>query len=145
MDNPTGRVVSLVDKRRGARAVVEVDVAAACPRCAAGKGCGAGLLQSGGRRQIEVMVPDGVHPRVNDRVEVSLAPRNLLQAAVTVYGFPLTGGLAGAAFAYAFVLGDTAAAVAALLGVAAGFAAGRWRLRQGPCLGRFTPTIERLC
>jgi positive regulator of sigma E activity len=145
MDNPTGRVVSLVDKRRGARAVVEVDVAAACPRCAAGKGCGAGLLQPGGRRQIEVMVPDGVHPRVNDRVEVSLAPRNLLQAAVTVYGFPLTGGLAGAAFAYAFVLGDTAAAVAALLGVAAGFAAGRWRLRQGACLGRFTPTIERLC
>jgi positive regulator of sigma E activity len=145
MDNPTGRVVSLVDKRRGARAVVEVDVAAACPRCAAGKGCGAGLLQPGGRRQIEVMVPDGVHPRVNDRVEVSLAPRNLLQAAVTVYGFPLTGGLAGAAFAYALVLGDTAAAVAALLGVAAGFAAGRWRLRQGACLGRFTPTIERLC
>ena len=145
MDNPTGRVVSLVDNRSGARAVVEFDTAAACPRCAAGKGCGAGLLQPGGRRQIEVVVPDDMHPMVDDRVEVSLAPRNLLQAAVTVYGFPLTGGLAGAAFAYALVLGDTAAAVAALLGVGAGLAASRWRLRQGPCLGSFTPTIERLC
>ena len=47
MENPTGRVVSLVDKRSGARAVVEVDAASACPRCAAGKGCGAGLLQPG--------------------------------------------------------------------------------------------------
>ena len=145
MENPTGRVVSLVDKRSGARAVVEVDAASACPRCAAGKGCGAGLLQPGGRRQIEVLIPDGIHPRVNDRVEVSLAPGNLLQAAVTVYGFPLTGGLAGAAFAYALVLGDSAAAVAALLGVGAGIAASRWRLRQGPCLGSLTPTIARLC
>ena len=106
---------------------------------------GAGLLQPGGRRQIEVLIPDGIHPRVNDRVEVSLAPGNLLQAAVTVYGFPLTGGLAGAAFAYALVLGDSAAAVAALLGVGAGIAASRWRLRQGPCLGSLTPTIARLC
>lgn len=145
MDNPTGRVVSLVDKRRAARAIVEVDSAAACPRCAAGKGCGAGLLQPGGRRQIEVVVPEGIHPRVDDRVELVLPPRNLLQAAATVYGFPLTGGLAGAAFAYALVLGDTAAAAAALLGVGVGIAASRWRLRQGACLGSFTPTIERLC
>ena len=145
MDNPTGRVVSLVDSRDGARAVVEVDVAAACPRCASGKGCGAGLLQAGGRRQIEVAVPDGLDPHVDDRVEVSLAPRNLLQAAVKVYGFPLTGALVGAAFAYALSLGDTAAATAALLGLGTGLAAGRWRLRQGPCLQSFTPTIERLC
>jgi len=144
MENPTGRVVSLVDSRDGARAVVEVDVAAACPRCASGKGCGAGLLQPGGRRQIEVEVPDGLDPHVDDRVEVSLAPRNLLQAAVTVYGFPLTGGLAGAAFAYALALGDTAAAMAALLGLGGGLAASRRRLRQGPCLHSFTPTIERL-
>lgn len=145
MENPTGRVVSLVDSRDGARAVVEVDVAAACPRCASGKGCGAGLLQPGGRRQIEVEVPDGLDPHIDDRVEVSLAPGNLLQAAVAVYGFPLTGGLAGAAFAYALALGDTAAAMAALLGLAGGLAASRWRLRQGPCLRSFTPTIERLC
>lgn len=145
MDNPTGRVVSLADGRGGARAVVEVDVAAACPRCAAGKGCGAGLMQPGGTRRIEVQIPDGIEPRVNDRVEVSLAPHNVLQAAITVYGFPLTGGLAGATFAYALELGDTAAALAALMGVAGGFAASRWRLRQGPCLSRFTPTVERLC
>ncbi len=145
MDNPTGRIVSLVDSRNGARAVVEVDAAAACPRCAAGKGCGAGLLQSGGRRQIEVDVPDGITPHVDAEVEVSLAPRNLLQAAATVYGFPLTGGLAGAAFAYALALGDAAAAVATLLGLGLGLVVSRWRLRQGPCLRSFTPTIERLC
>lgn len=145
MDNPTGRVVSLVDSRSGARAVVEVDVAASCPRCAAGKGCGAGLLQSGGLRQIEVEVPDGIQPHVDDRVEVSLAPHHLLQAAATVYGFPLTGGLAGAALAYGLALGDTAAAVAALVGLGGGLVASRWRLRQGSCLRRLTPTIERLC
>lgn len=145
MDNPTGRVLSLVDNRNGARAVIEFDAAAACPRCAAGRGCGAGLLQPGGRRQIEAVVPEGIYPKVDDRVEVSLAPRNLLRAAVAVYGFPLTGGLAAAAFAYALELGDTAAAVAALLGVGVGIAASRWRLRQRPCLGSFTPTIERLC
>ena len=145
MDNPTGRVVSLVDSRNGARAVVEIDAAAACPRCAAGKGCGAGLLQAGGPRQIEVEIPAGIAPRVDDRVEVSLAPSNLLQAAVTVYGFPLTGALAGAAFAYALALGDTAAALAALAGLGVGLAASRWRLQQGPCLRSFTPTIERLC
>jgi positive regulator of sigma E activity len=145
MENPTGRVVSLVDSGGGVRAVVEVDTAAACPRCAAGKGCGAGLLQPAGRNQIEVAIPEGLSPHVDDRVEVTLAPRNLLQAAATVYGFPLTGGLAGAAFAYALELGDSAAAVAALLGLGIGLAASRRRLRQGPCLRRFTPTIERLC
>jgi positive regulator of sigma E activity len=137
--------VSLVDSRDGARAVVEVEAAAACPRCAAGKGCGAGLLAPGWRRQIEVEVPDGIYPHIDDRVEVALAPQHLLQAAATVYGFPLTGALAGAAFAYALALGDTAAAVAALVGLGVGLAASRWRLRQGPCLRRFTPTIERLC
>ena len=145
MDNPTGRVVSLDDSHSRARAVVEIDAAAACPRCAAGKGCGAGLLQPGGPRQIEVEIPDGLIAHVDDRVEVSLAPRNLLQAATTVYGFPLTGGLAGAAFAYAQGLGDTAAAVAALLGLGGGLVASRWRLRREACLRQFIPTIERLC
>lgn len=144
MDNPTGRVVSLVDSRDGARAVVEVDTAQTCPRCAAGKGCGAGLLQPGNRRQIEVEIPDGMYPHVDDTVEVSLEPRNLLQAAATVYGLPLTGALAGAAFAYAMALGDTGAAAAALLGLAGGLAVSRWRLRQGPCLRSLMPTIERL-
>ena len=145
MDNPTGRVVSLVDSRDGVRAVVVIDASATCPRCAAGRGCGAGLLQPDRRSQIEVDVPDGMHPHVDDRVEVSLEPRNLLQAAATVYGLPLTGALAGAAFAYAMALGDTAAATAALFGLAGGLAVSRWRLRQGPCLRTFTPTIERLC
>ena len=84
-------------------------------------------------------------PTIDDTVEVALAPSNLLHAAATVYGFPLTGGLAGAAFAYALALGDSAAAVAALLGLGVGIVVSRWRLRQGPCLRRFTPTIERLC
>ena len=141
MENPTGRVVSLVDSRDGARAVVEVDVAATCPRCAAGKGCGAGLLQPGGRRQIEVDVPNGMPLHVDSRVEVG---GDALRDGVRT-GLPRTGALAGAAFAYALELGDSGAAVAALLGLAGGLAASRWRLRQGPCLRQFTPTIERLC
>ena len=145
MNNPTGRVVSLVDDRGGARAVVEVDGAPACPRCAAGKGCGAGLLPTGGPRRFEADIREGFDARVDDRVEVTLAPRNLLRAAVIVYGVPLAGGLGGAAAAYAFALGDAGAALAALFGLAAGLAASRWRLGQAACLRDFTPMIERLC
>jgi positive regulator of sigma E activity len=145
MDNPKGRVVSLVDSADGVRAIVNVDVAAACPRCAAGKGCGAGLLTgSGGDRQVEATIPSGLDIAENDVVEISLAPDNLLRAAVIVYGLPMLGAVAAAAIAYVFSLGDAAAAVAALSGLGLGFAVSRWRLRRTACLRRFIPSVERL-
>ena len=101
MDNPSGRVVSLVDSDDGVSAVVAVDVASACPRCAAGKGCGAGLTTgTGGRRQVEARVRNGLDIAVDDVVEISLAPDNLLHAAIIVYGLPMLGAAIGALVAF---------------------------------------------
>ena len=142
MDNPTGRVVSLVDRPDGARAIVAV-TAAACPRCAAGKGCGAGLFAAGtGEREVEAQIPSDLQVAVDDIVELALAPDNILQAAKIVYGLPMTGAIAGAALAWGTGLGDAAAAACALLGLAGGVIVGRRRLRDKDCLNAFTPAIE---
>jgi positive regulator of sigma E activity len=144
MDNPKGKVVSLVDNADGVRAVVRVDVAAVCPRCSAGKGCGAGLFTSAvGERQVEATIRSGLDIAEQDVVEISLAPGNVLHAAAIVYGLPMLGAVVAAAIAYALTLGDATAAVAALLGLASGLAIGRWRLRQTACLRRFVPSIEK--
>lgn len=144
MDNPIGRVVSLVDSDNGARAVVAVDVAAACPRCAAGKGCGAGLLTGGdGERQVEASIGDGLSLATDDVVEISLAPDNLLHAAIIVYGLPMLGAAIGAVIAFSLSLADAAAAVSALLGLGCGLLISRWRLQQESCLSRFVPTVKR--
>ena len=136
--------MSLVDGPDGMRAVVNVDAAAACPRCAAGKGCGAGLFAGGAdKRRVEASIPPGVELAANDVVEITLAPENLLRAALIVYGLPMLGAALGAALAYAFTLGDAAAATAAVAGLAAGLLLGRWRLSQASCLRRFLPIVER--
>jgi len=144
MENPRGKVVSLIDSSDGVRAIVDVEVAAVCPRCAAGKGCGAGLLTgSGSDRQVEATIRSGLDIAEDDVVEIALAPDNLLRAAAIVYGLPMLGAVAAAAVAYAFSLGDAAAAVAALSGLVFGFAVGRWRLRRASCLRRFVPSVEK--
>jgi len=143
MENPKGRVLSLSNGADGARAIVSVEVAAACPRCAAGKGCGAGLITGAGRdRQVEAKIRPGLAVAENDLVEIALAPDNLLRAAAIVYGLPMLGAVAAAAIAYAFSLGDAAAALAALAGLACGLAVSRWRLQQGSCLRRFVPSVQ---
>ncbi|MDH3338726.1 MAG: SoxR reducing system RseC family protein [Gammaproteobacteria bacterium] len=144
MDNPTGRVLSLVDGADGTRAIIDIEVADACPRCAAGKGCGAGLMTGSGRnRQVEASIRAGLNVAENDLVEIVLAPDDVLRAAAIVYGLPMLGAVAAAAIAYALSLGDAAAAVAALAGLTVGFTIGRWRLRQTPCLRRFLPSVQR--
>lgn len=146
MQNPTGRVLSLVDSPDGMRAVVAVEQAPVCARCAAGKGCGAGILASrpGGQR-IEASVPAGLALQVDDDVQVSLAPHDILRAALVVYGMPLAGALGGAALGAVAGLGDEGAVGAALLGLGAGLAASRRRLGRADCLRRFTPVVERRC
>lgn len=146
MDNPTGRVLSLVDSPDGARAVVAVHDLPACPRCAAGKGCGAGVFTvNDGERKVEARVPTDLVVSVADVVELSLAPDNVLRAAAIVYGIPLLGALTAAVIAYGVRAGDVGAAGAALLGLAVGLVISRQKLRQDGCLRRFIPTVERLC
>ena len=144
MDNPKGKIQAFVSDEHGTRAIVSIDVVAVCPRCAAGKGCGAGLLASDDRiRQVEASMHPDMDLAEGDLVEIALAPSNLLRAALIVYGLPMLGAVVAATLAYIWTLGDASAAAAALLGLAVGIVLGRWRLRQEACLRDFVPSIEK--
>jgi sigma-E factor negative regulatory protein RseC len=142
MEHPCGTVRSVLGTAEGERVIVEVDVRAVCSRCAAGKGCGAGLLTGkGNRRQIEARARTGLALAAGDTVELELAPRELLRAAATVYGIPMLGALLAAAAAYGLALGEAAAAIAALAGLGTGLLASRWYLGRPACMARFIPTV----
>ena len=144
MDNPSGKIQSLITNNGDLRAVVEVDVSKACPRCAAGKGCGAGLFTGSSRkRRIEAIVGEHLSLAEGDSVEISLASENLLKAALIVYGTPLSGAIAAAGLAYLLRFGDTAAALAAVVGLACGMLVSRWQLSHGECIESFVPTVEK--
>jgi len=144
MNDPQGTVVAIVRDSRGITAIVDVEADSVCARCASGRGCGAGLFAGrAGRRRLDVAVAEGMELREGDVVDIQLAPRNVLVAALIVYGLPLTGAAAGAALAFVFSLGDAGAAAMALAGLAAGTLFGRRRLRGDSCLERFTPTVSR--
>ena len=142
MNSTHGQIHSFVDDSFGTRVVVEVDAAEACPRCAAGKGCGAALFASSGRR-VEVSVPENLSLAAGDIVEISLAPDNLLRASLIVYGLPLMGAVVAVSVAYGLSLGDVAASIAALSGLFLGLATARRRLGKQHCLRQFVPVISR--
>ena len=122
--------------------LVEVTADAACPRCAAGKGCGAGLMGGVAKeRQIEAKLKHGLEVRSGDTVSVAMEPRNMLRAAIIVYGYPLLSALLGALLAWFLNLSDMASALFALTGIAVGFLIARQRLRNTRCLREFTPVI----
>jgi len=135
--------VSVRRRAEGTCAVIDVDVAA-CPRCAAGKGCGAGLpAAAAASRRLEVPVAAGDGLAAGDVVELHLDPAHVLRASIIAYGLPMAGAIVGAAAAWTLSLGDAAAAAAALAGLALGLVAGRRRLRREACLRHFLPTVER--
>ncbi|MBT8090884.1 MAG: SoxR reducing system RseC family protein [Gammaproteobacteria bacterium] len=146
MDNPRGRVIAVRDFEPAPYALVEVDASVSCARCAEGKGCGAGLLgRTSGSRRVDALVATGLTVREGDEVRIELAPSNLLQASMIVYGLPLAGAILGAGFAYIAGIGELNAAMAALGGILAGLIVARLRLKQDGCLRQFTPTVvERL-
>lgn len=142
MDSPRGRILSIERDGASPRAVVEVARSPGCARCAAGKGCGAGLPGAGSQpRRVEALLAAGLELNEGDEVCFELAPHNVLRASVIVYGLPLGGAVTGAGFAYLAGAGDLGAAVAALVGLAAGVAVGRRRLDRATCLKHFTPVI----
>ncbi|MDH3747217.1 MAG: SoxR reducing system RseC family protein [Gammaproteobacteria bacterium] len=142
MINPQGRILSITGSGPDRRALVDVDSTPVCPRCAEGKGCGAGLFGAGARkRQVEATVPLNANIAIGDKVAVTLAPRNILAAASIVYGWPLIGAAVGAAIAYWASYDDVVAAVSALIGLTAGAMLVRRRLSASQCLRQFTPQI----
>ncbi len=123
---------------------VQVDAPVVCPRCAAGRGCGAATaFARGTSRAIDIAVPRDISLQIGDRVRLSLAPARLLQAAWLVYGLPLFGMVGAiAVMTYALEPGSDLAAVAiALGGLVAGFLLGRRRLRHAACWSQFEPTV----
>lgn len=143
MDNPTGIVQAVLTDTDGRRAIVEVDAGVVCPRCAAGKGCGAGLLVNAGQApRVEATVSADSVLRAGDRVELVLASDKLLRAALIGYGLPLLGALVAASIAGLLALGDLAAALAASAGLAFGVIVGRRWLRRGTCMQDFVPMVR---
>ena len=143
MDDPQSRIIALVSGNDGIRAVVEVDASEACPRCAAGRGCGAGIFTGRQKtRRVEALIAAGLDVNEGDTVRIELEPRNVLRAASIVYGLPLSGAAAAAAIAYLAGLGDAGAAAFAIVGLFAGLYAGWRRLDRQTCLAQFTPTVS---
>jgi sigma-E factor negative regulatory protein RseC len=141
MDSPVGRIVSVVD----GHATVSVDTAAACARCAAGKGCGAGLLAGSDRsRLIDVELGPGLDVRPGDEVVLTLEPSHLLRAAMLAYGLPLAGVVVAVGIAWYLnrTLSDHLAVALAVAGLAAGVLFGRHFLNRDGCLKNLVPTIS---
>ncbi len=141
MDSPLGKIVSI---ERGS-ATVTVERIAACPRCAAGKGCGAGLL-NGGRSSalLEVPLSPASSLREGDEVRLTLEPSHLLRATLLVYGLPLAGIVLMLITGW-FIsrpLTDAAAIAYAIAGLAAGIFASHRQLNRHQCLKHFVPKIE---
>ena len=146
MDRPQGRIVELIPDAEAPRALVEVLTAVRCPRCAAGKGCGAGLVGGDERpRQVEAIVPGHLELRKGDPVWLDLASQDLLHAALVAYGAPLAGMLAAAGAVYLAALSDLQAILATLLGGFVGAVTGRMYLRRRGCLRRMTPRVTGHC
>lgn len=144
MNDPQGTIVAIIRDAGGTRAIVDVETRAVCARCAAGRGCGAGIFTArSGRRRLEVAVGPHTELAEDDVVAIELAPGNVLLAALIAYGLPLAGAAAAAALAYSLSLGDAGAAALALGGLCAGALIGRRRLQGEACLARFTPTVSR--
>lgn len=140
MNSPVGTIVAINERT----ATVQVERTAACPRCAAGRGCGAGLLSGSTRPALlDVALAPGSRYTEGDEVRLMLEPSDLLQATLLVYGLPLAGAvlmlLAG--WLLASPLSDPEAIAFAVAGLAAGLLAGRRQLNRRDCLKRFVPRI----
>lgn len=144
MNNPSGIIQTVISDATGSRAIVEVENDPVCPRCAAGKGCGAGLLGAASQtRRVEVSLGADQALVAGDRVELVLPTDRLLRATLIGYGLPLGGALLAAAMAYWLEFGDKAAALTTVAGIGAGWIAGRWLLSRGDCLRQFVPSVGK--
>lgn len=141
MESVAGKISAVDDHR----VTVAVQSAIACRRCAAGKGCGAGILQSThDLRHVRIELPPGLSASVGDRVELSIEPKYLLRAALLAYGVPLSSMLVVllAVQALPVPINEAAAVGLALVGLVAGVMAGRSLLRKDSVCAQFIPTIS---
>ena len=142
METAAGRIESVRD---GTMTVI-VESPVVCRRCAAGKGCGAGLLTDvEQRRRIDVDIPAGMIPAVGETVSLAISPTQLLKAASIAYGLPLLALVIGAALASLLGIGaDSPVAIGlALGGLLAGVMTSRRLLARDRACEHFVPSVER--
>ncbi|MEX2122532.1 MAG: SoxR reducing system RseC family protein [Woeseia sp.] len=143
MNTPEATVIAVTADS----ATVSVEPASACARCAAGRGCGAGLTLKGRTRLLDVKVAHGLALERGDRVRLELAPDHLLRAAWLAYGLPLVAMVVatGAANRIVGPGNDLVAVVFGALGLVIGVLTGRSILAKDDCLRHIAPTaIERI-
>ena len=141
MDSAVGKIIAIGP----GGATIEVARTAACSRCAAGKGCGAGLLGSSrASALLEVPLSPASDLCEGDEVRLALEPAHLLRATMLVYGLPLLGIVLSltAGWLISRPLSDAVAVIYAVAGLAAGLYAGRRLLSRHECLTQFIPSIE---
>lgn len=141
MESRLAKVVAVGRER------VTVSVAAAaCPRCAAGRGCGAGLLGPRPPTELPVKAAPGVALKPGDSVRLELVPARLLRAAWLAYGLPLAGLVGGALLAAYLVPGaEPMAVLASAGGLVTGALLGRRALSSKGQLSECVPTAaERI-
>ena len=150
MESASATIVAVTRHPDGIFARVELDERFACARCAAGRGCGAGLFGAGRERSVfEVPLTSdrvpGWTPAAGDRVELTTAPGTLLEAAALAYGLPLAGAAGAALLAGLSGAGDLTAVLAALVGLVAAFAVARRLQSRRACgLGiQASPAADR--
>ena len=140
MDSPVATIISIDN----GIATVAVSRAVACARCAAGKGCGAGLLSTTEKRaKLQLAVPETMVLKIGDEVVLELSPDTLLRASLLVYGLPLAGLVAALSIGWlvAGPLADGVAIGLSVAGLSAGLFVGRSRLGRDRCLQQFLPRI----
>lgn len=116
-----------------------------CPRCAAGQGCGGGLLGRWlGDRLHRVRVVHQGGLSVGDCVVIGLEERMLVRATLIVYGIPLFALFAGAALGGWLGGGSEAWTVTGgALGLAGGFSWLKWFSRKIRGDRRYQPVVLR--
>jgi len=143
-DERQGEVLECV----GQLARIRVAPAAGCSRCAAGEGCGQGLL--GAMRsapspgEFWVTVPGDERVTPGDRVLLRMRPSALVAGAAMVYMVPLLGLVLGALLAEVLIgSSDGGTTAAGIAGLAGGLLLARYRLRSAREAGRYEPVFVR--
>jgi len=142
METVTGKINAL----NGRTATVAVISASVCHRCAAGKGCGAGLFQAADKpRNMQIEIPAGMDVRLGDNINLQIGTRPLLRAALLAYGLPLITMLVSLLLLqYAGAdAGDATGILVAGGGLLAGLVIGRTLLGRESICDQFVPTIGR--
>jgi len=140
METAIGKITAFDDRI----ATVVVDSAVACKRCAAGKGCGAGIFQDGShKREIRLEIPAGMSLREGDTIELVIGPKFLLRAAMLAYGLPLSCMVLFPALVsmVAGNPGDGPGIALAVTGLGVGLLVGRRILNRASICDQFVPSI----